>query len=592
MKPGLGLRSALKYLLSLIFVFVFSLTGGVQDQPRDLIRESKVMIPMRDGPKLAANIVRPNSAQRFTAILLRTPYGRNEMQQAADLFAKRGFVGVWQDVRGRFDSEGEWKPFFNEGKDGYDTIEWISAQSWSNGNVVMFGGSYVGMAQWLAAKEMNPHLKGLITIVTPGDFYDDFFYEGGAFLQSAGVMWGTFVDGKGINIEAMSNSPWDQVFKYLPVADSLKVLNRDPAYFREWINHPTYDAYWKRLSWDEEFERFEFPVMHIGGWYDVFQKGTIENFRRMSTRARLGARNQQHLLIGPWAHQGQESGKLGEFDFGDQARLNLAAIVNTFLDQYFSNNPGNGARLPAVRVFTMGENRWHEYETWPPPGVTYVDYYFHSAGRAKRTSLNGVLNAAMPARSEAPDKFTYDPANPVPTKGGNNCCWPDAVSWGPFDQREIENRDDVLVFTSDPLTQDLRITGPVQIKLWVASSAPDTDFTGKLVDVYPNEMAMNLTDGIQRIAYRNSSEKPQMLKPGTPAQITIDLWNTSHVFRKGHRIRVEISSSNFPRYSRNLNTGRQSEVETRMKKADQTVFHDRQRPSRIILPVLANHTAK
>jgi putative CocE/NonD family hydrolase len=561
-------------------------SGNAKASASEVIQEHKLMISMRDGVRLATNIFRPDSPRRYTAVLLRTPYGRHEMQSAAETLARQGFVGVWQDVRGRFDSEGEWHPFVNESKDGYDTIEWIVAQPWSNGDVVMFGGSYVGMAQWLAAKEHNPHLKGLITIVTPGDFYEDFFFEGGAFLQSAAAMWATFVDGRGINIDVMSGSAWPGVFTHVPVIDSLQQLNRNPQYFRDWINHPRCDAFWRRLSWDSEFEKFDFPVLHIGGWYDIFQNGTIENFHRMTARAKESARSKQHLLVGPWAHQGQESSKVGEVDFGEQARLSLA-IVLTFLDKYFRDGSASAANLPAVRVFTMGENRWNNYDSWPPSGTTFVDYYFHSEGRANTAEGNGLLTTRKAAGSEAPDKYTYDPANPVPTRGGGNCCWPEVVAWGPFDQREVEKRSDVLVYTTDPLAKDLRVNGPVQIKLWAASTATDTDFTGKLVDVDPKGLPLNLTDGIQRAAYRKSCESFQPLKPGTPAEITIDLWNTSHVFKKGHRIRVEISSSNFPRYSRNLNTGRQPETGSEMKKAQQTIFHDRRRPSRIVLPMLA-----
>lgn len=496
-----------------------------------------------------------------------------------------GYAAVWQDVRGRLDSEGEWNPFFNEAKDGSDTIDWIAAQPWSNGKVAMIGGSYGGMVQWLAAKESNSHLKGLISLVAPGDFYEDFIYEGGVFALGAGAMWSVFIDGKQVNAGDMFKAPWSQVFNQLPVTEALAPTGRNPRFFRDWLSHPLYDNYWKQVSWSGNFEQFDFPVLHVGGWFDIFQKGTVENFRRMSTRAAPGARNKQELIMGPWAHQGQDRSKVGDIDFGPGSTLSLGAFL-PWLNQVLKGENTPATNQAAVRVFTMGENQWHEYEAWPVPGTTYVSYYFHGQGKANTGAGDGVLNSLKPANKEPGDHYIYDPANPVPTNGGGNCCWPQIVPWGPLDQRFIELRSDVLVYSTPPLEQDVRVTGPVEIKLWISSSAPDTDFTGKLVDVAPDGFAMNLTDGIQRLAYRKSYERAELLKPGTPAEITIDLWNTSHLFLKGHRIRVEIASSNFPRYSRNLNTGRQPETETQMRKAEQTILHDAKHPSRIILPVL------
>ena len=543
------------------------------------------MIPMRDGVRLAANIFRPEEKGQFPVVLLRTPYGKAQLQQLAESLANHGYVGVWQDVRGRFDSEGAWVPFFNESKDGNDTIQWIVSQTWSDGRVIMLGGSYSGMVQWLAAKEHNPHLRGLITLVTPGNFYEDFLHEGGAFAFAAAAMWSVFVDGKMINPSEVEGYPWDKVFTQTPVSNSLTIGHHDPRFFRDWIAHPTNDDYWQRVSWDEDFEKFDFPVLHIGGWFDIFQKGTIENFSRMTSRAKLLARATQRLIIGPWGHQGQEERKIGEMDFGSESTLDLTQALG-WLDRYFKGANTSKVDKP-VKVFTMGENKWNEYSAWPVPGTRYVNYYFHSQGRANGSGGDGQLSTVKPNKVESPDRYTYDPMNPVPTTGGGNCCWPQVLAWGPLDQRSLEQRNDVLVYSTPILKDDLRVTGPVTIKLWITSSAPDTDFTGKLVDVAPNGFAMNLTDGIQRIAYRKSTSRPEAVKPGTVCEVTIDLWNTSHVFLKGHRLRVEISSSNFPRYSRNLNTGRQPETEVEMRKAQQTVFHQLKLPSRIVLPILS-----
>ena len=585
---GLSVKPILVTSL-MIFLILATLSPVVVPQTdRRVIRETKVMIPMRDGVRLATNIFRPAEGGRFPVVLLRTPYGRNELQQLAEALANRGYVSVWQDVRGRFDSEGEWLPFFHEGQDGNDTIEWVSSQSWSDGQVIMVGGSYAGMVQWLAAKEHNPHLRGLITSVTPGDFFEDFLHEGGAFALGAAAMWSVFVDGRNINQSEVLKYPWDRVFATLPVSNSLTIGNRDPRFFRDWIAHPTYDAYWQRLSWDKEFEKFDFPVLHIGGWFDIFQKGTIENFRRMTARADSSTGAAQQLIIGPWGHQGQDERRVGEVDFGPDSTLDLN-LIWSWLDHHFKGDNRNAVN-PRVRIFTMGQNKWNEYAEWPIPDARYVNYYFHSDGHANSSRGDGTLTTVKPSPREPPDRYTYDPRNPVPTRGGGNCCWPEVIPWGPLDQRPIEQRNDVLVYSTPALENDLNVTGPVLIKLWITSSARDTDFTGKLVDVAPDGVAINLTDGIQRVSYRNSTSRFEPIRPGSLYEITLDLWNTSHVFLRGHRLRVEISSSNFPRYSRNLNTGRQSEAGLEIQKAEQTIFHRQKLPSRIVLPILSKGT--
>lgn len=545
--------------------------------------ERGLMVSMRDGVRLATDVFRPRADGRFPVVLLRTPYGR-QAGPIREQLARRGYVAVFQDVRGRFDSEGEWEPFFNEIQDGYDTIEWAATQPWSDGRVVMYGGSYVAMVQWLAAKSLHPRLAGLMTFVSPGDFYEDFMFEGGAFILGAGAMWAAFTDGK-LNND-LDRSPWDSVFRFLPANRGLSVVGRNPRSLRDWLAHPTNDAYWRAISWNESFPSFDFPVLHVGGWFDIFQKGTIENFRRMTTRAKPAARGRQQLIVGPWGHSAQDERKVGEVDFGDGSTIDGAALVLDWLDRNIKRTGAGPAPRP-VRVFTMGENQWREYDAWPVPGTRYLDYFLRSGGRANSASGDGRLSRERPPSGEAPDRYDYDPRNPVPTRGGGNCCWPRHIPWGPLDQRAVAARPDVLVYDTPPLEEDLRVTGPVTLKLWIASSAPNTDFTGKLVDVAPDGFAMNLTDGIQRLSHRAGDQRPEPLTPGTPVEITVDLWNTSHLFRRGHRIRLEVASSNFPRYSRNLNTPGQPETSDAVATARQTVFHDQRRPSRLILPVLS-----
>jgi uncharacterized protein len=568
--------------LLVVLALVTGRPAGAQDLRFAVRKEKKVMIPMRDGVHLATDLYRPDREGKFPVILTRSPYGRAGLGQFAEALAAAGYVGVWQDVRGRFDSEGEWAPFVHESDDGYDAIQWAATQPWSNGRVFMFGGSYVAMVQWLAATRRNPHLAGLITLVSPGDFYHDFFYEGGALALGGAALWSTFTDGREHNeLEPM---PWDSAFRKLPLVEIVRSVGHDPPAFREWTSHPNDDGFWRAIRWEDDFPAFDFPVLHIGGWFDIFQKGTIENFRRMATAARPAARSKQHLIVGPWGHQGQENPRVGEVDFGPASVLDLRSAVTTFLDRYAQGRKDR--MLPPVRVFLMGENQWREYPTWPAPGTRTVGYFLRSGGQANGADGDGRLETARPATGETADRFRYDPANPVPTRGGGNCCWPNIVAWGPLDQRPLEQRPDVLIYSTPPLDQDVRVLGPVSLELWVASSAPNTDFTGKLVDVAPDGFAMNLTDGIQRLSHRASEIRPAPVKPGTPVRITVDLWNTGHVFRKGHRIRLEVSSSNFPRYSRNLNTTELPETGSTIAVADQTVFHDARRPSRLLLSVL------
>ncbi|MDX2058051.1 MAG: CocE/NonD family hydrolase [Gemmatimonadales bacterium] len=544
--------------------------------------ERRVMVPMRDGVRLATDLYLPEGVGRAPVVMTRSPYGRAGFSGLAETLARAGYVGVWQDVRGRFDSEGEWVPFVHEADDGFDAIQWAATQPWSDGRVFMLGGSYVAMVQWLAASRHNPHLAGLITMVSPGDFYQDFLWEGGAFNFGAAALWTTFVDGRGL--VTLDSLPWDRALTRLPLREAVRAVGHDPAAFRQWIDHPTDNAFWRQIRWDDDFPRFGFPVLHIGGWFDVFQKGTVENFRRMTTRARPAARGRQHLVIGPWGHTGWDATRVGAVDFGKHSALELTPLVTRFLDRYARGR--SEQPLPAVRVFLMGENQWREFPTWPAPGTTEVAYFLRGNGRANGADGDGLLAAERPGPDEPADRFRYDPANPVPTTGGGNCCWPNIVAWGPLDQRPVEARPDVLVYSTAPLEADVRVLGPVQLELWIASSASNTDFTGKLVDVAPDGFAMNLTDGIQRVTHREGDSRPVPLRPGSPTRITVDLWNTGHVFRRGHRIRLEVSSSNFPRYSRNLNTGGSPETTTAFVAADQTVFHDRARPSRLILPVV------
>jgi putative CocE/NonD family hydrolase len=549
---------------------------------------------MRDGTRLSADIFRPDDSGRFPAILIRTPYNKAGIpgwpnpREEATWFAERGYAVLMQDVRGRHDSEGEWVPFAHESDDGFDTQQWAAQQPWSNGKVITYGGSYLSIVQWLAAMRQNPNLKGMISIVGPSDFYDGLFYQGGAFNHALAIMWAGFADGRVIQPQEIESAPWPKAFAHQPTTDAMKVVGRDPKFYRDWLAHPTYDGYWYQLRFEELYEKFNFPVINVGGWFDLFQnpRGTIDSFQKLRARSPVRVREGHRLIMGPWPHAVNSSSKVGDLEFGPQAIIPLREIYLRWADHYIKGIDNGADRDLPVKLFTMGENAWHDYADWPVPGTQYKDYFLHSGGQANSSMGVGTLTPSAPAASEKADQYAYDPASPTPNAGGGNCCWPEIVPWGPLDQRSVERRDDVLVYTTPPLTEDVRVTGPIQARLWVASSARDTDFVVRLVDVYPNGFAMNLTDGILRARYRNSFEKPEFLEPKRPYELTIELGATSNLFAKGHQIRVEVASANFPRFSRNTNTGNQPELDTQMQVAQQTIFHDPQHPSRIILPVL------
>ena len=548
------------------------------------VHEDNVMVLMRDGVKLATNITRPAAPGKYPAVLLRTPYNKEEEGKEIVDLAEFGYVIVAQDCRGRFSSQGEWVPFFHEAEDGDDAINWVATQPWSDGRVVTTGGSYSAMDQWLAATQHNPHLKGMISMVSPSDFYHGVIYQGGALNQGVLQMWSYFTSGPKLYPPESAPVAWGEVFSHIPVLDGVGLENVKVDFYRDWIAHPTDSSYWRRIRFDDRYGTFNLPVLHFTGWYDMFQAGTIENFRQMHDRAPRSVRDQQILIVGPWGHNSYGR-KVGEIDFGQKANPDLIPLFVGWLDHVLNGGDDKFFAKP-VRVFTMGENEWNDYDSWPVPGAQPIKFFLSSHGTSKGLQGSGMLSTASPDSQETPDHYVYDPANPVPTRGGGNCCWPKLVPWGPANQVDVEKRQDVLVYTSRELSHDLRITGPIIAKLWVSSSALDTDFTVKLVDVYPDGFAMNLADGILRARYRKSFESPPPLTPNKAYQITVEMGNTSNLFNIGHRIRVEVSSSNFPHFSRNTNTGREPETDSKTELARQTVLHDAKHLSYIVLSEL------
>jgi uncharacterized protein len=558
-----------------------------EEKPLPTSLSYDVPVPMRDGVKLATDVFRPDVPGRFPVILMRTPYNKADEREDAIFFAQHGYVFLVQDVRGRYDSGGEWTPFRHEADDGYDAQEWAALQPWSNGDVISYGGSYAAIDQWLAATRRNTHLKAMAPEFSPSDLYDGMFFIGGSFQQAIAQTWGDLVAERVKQSASLESDPWPRVFTHLPVSAGLDVIGRNLPFYREWLEHPAYDAYWKTLSWRDAFATIDCPAFLVHSWFDIFnvKHGNLENFERLRASGPRRFHDAHRLIVGPWEH-GVHGTRVGEVEFGPNSLIDPREFELRWFDHYVKGVDNGAERDAPVKIFTMGENAWHDYDDWPVPGTRSVSYYLKSAGRANTLVGDGTLSEVRPEPHEEPDRFSYDPKDPVPNAGGGNCCWPKILPWGPMDQRAVERRDDVLVYSTPPLPGDVRVTGPISVVLWVTSSAPDTDFAVKLVDVDPGGFAMNLTDGILRARYRDSVEKPQLLEPGRAYEITIEVGNTSNLFRKDHQIRVEIASGNFPRYSRNTNTGRQPEKDTETRVAQQTIWHDADHPSHLVLPVL------
>jgi len=559
--------------------------------------ERDVTVRMRDGVLLRADLFRPKEEGTFPVLLQRTPYNKANYNANGAPFAiraaSRGYVVILQDVRGRFSSDGDWYPFRHELEDGYDTVEWAAALPYSNGKVGMFGWSYLGVTQLFAAIAGPPHLASLFPVVTACDYYDEWTYRGGAFQQFFNQSWASFrLAPDTLNRRVLKSANAMNWVSNLPLGEypffeTGSVRDLAP-YFFDWLAHPTYDDYWRQWSVHEVFGKIAVPAYHVGGWYDIFLNGTLRNYMGIKAQgATEAARRSQRLLIGPWYHDpvSFREGKGGEVGFAPAGNLNEEGEMLRWFDHTLKGASNGLEGEKPVRIFVMGENVWRDEDDWPLARAQSRRFHLHSGGRANSLQGDGLLSETPPG-TEPADTFVYDPANPVPTLGGGNCCDHDHLAPGVFDQRGLESRNDVLVYSTPPLQIETEVTGPVSVELYVSSSAVDTDFTAKLVDVQPDGFARNLADGILRLRYRNSFEKAEPLTPGEIYKVHIDLWATSNLFRKGHQIRLEISSSNFPRYNRNLNTGEDLLTGRRMVPARQTVHHDRHHPSALILPIV------
>ena len=554
--------------------------------------ETGVQVPMRDGVKLVADVYRPIAEGKFPVVLQRTPYNRSGEASTAHFLAGNGYAVIIQDTRGRFDSQGEFYPFRFESQDGYDTVEWAAGLDYSNGRVGMYGGSYVGATQMLAAIATPPHLVAIFPYVTASEYYDGWTYQSGAWMQWFSSSWtsGLAIDTLRRKTSAAIRAK-DWVLQ-MPVEKypllGLPSINDLAPYYKEWIEHEKDDEYWRSWKISDHYRELKVKALHAGGWHDIFLKGSIGNFVGMR---QSGAREGQRLLVGPWAHAAtSQEGKIGDVVFGKQAVLNMQETALQWFDYALKDVQNQYATGSPVRLFVMGDNVWRDEQEFPLSRARKGTYYLHSHAGARGSGGDGFLDLSSPG-IENPDVFEYDPGNPVPTIGGRLCCGTELPP-GPADQRPNEKRSDVLVFSTSPLEEDVEVTGYIGVDLYAASTAVDTDFTALLADVDSSGYSRFLTDGIVRARYRNSTQKAEPILPGNVYKYSLDLWATSNVFKHGHRIRLYVSSSNFPRFNRNLNTGELTLGSSRMVRATQSIFHDSAHPSALVLPIVPRSAGK
>jgi|tagenome__1003787_1003787.scaffolds.fasta_scaffold20965343_3 putative CocE/NonD family hydrolase len=571
------------------------------------IYERNVPMTTRDGVTLRANVWRPAEGTAPTLVVPH-PYNKEASPMAGGYntaippvlsFLNAGYAVVWQDVRGAYESDGVFEPKVNEIADGEDTLAWIAEQDWYDGTVGAYGPSYLGMTQWALALGENPGLKAIAPTQTSANWYSGLWYsQGGALCLSLVTWWNSmmYAAEEQRSLQRGETSDSSQLMRLvgafmdpLPVNEATPVadlpVHGKGRWFDDWLAHPDFDDHWKAQDWSVRIDEVTVPVLEIGGWYDLKVHGQVADFVRTRTQAGSEqARDQSRLIIGPWDH-GNIGGQYPDRYFGMLSLADLGEHHVTFFDQHLKGTPP-ATPAPRVRIFVMGIDQWRDETDWPLPDTRYTDYHLTSGGAANTRDGDGVLTADAPT-AEGSDGFRYDPRDPLPTAGGALLpALPGLV--GPVDQRVVDGRADVLCYTGPVLTEPVEVTGFVELKVFVSASTVDTDITAKLVDVFPDGKAINLCDGILRLRYRNSLSEPQLMTPGQVYEVTVPMSVTSNVFLPGHRIRLDVSGSNFPHYDRNSNTGGviSSEALEDMVIVDTTVHHGGARPSRLVLPVI------
>ncbi len=613
----------------LAFGFILAalpMTSVLADEPADETTagystraEKSIMVPMRDGIRLSTDLYLPDGAtDKLPAILVRTAYGKNDAFSNNGLLTTlvgRGYVVAIQDMRGRFESEGRYKPGRNSREDGCDTVTWLTEQAWSNQRVGTAGCSYLGEVQVILAAARHPHHMAAVPMAASTGYYAHgrpwVSYDGGAFelAQTAGwfsssgdkVYYGPppWIDRRewfrSDAAKLFRMTPERDFTKYysliptLPIIDILKRAGLPPTDYEDFASNNPEAKYFQDLEWARASDRFDVPALFVDSWYDYGVAEALELFNLFQKNAvSEKSRNNQFIIIAPSTHCGYsdatEKTIIGGRDLGD-ARLDFLDLQLRWYDHWLKGIENGVTDMPKVRYYLMGKNEWRSAEGWPIPGTRYQKLYLKSGGGANSRYGDGLL-ATAPPDNDPPDQFVYDPATPVPSLGGQSCCTGTDTEAGGYDQSEIEMRHDVLVYTSPVQEEGIEVTGPLEVVLYVSSSAKDTDFTAKLVDVYPDGRAFNVQEGALRMRYRNGFAESLTMSPGEIYEIHLNLHATSNYFGAGHRIRLEVSSSNFPRWDRNLNTGGNNYDETEWEIARNTVYHSKDHPSYIVLPVI------
>jgi uncharacterized protein len=557
----------------------------------DVSIERDVPVPLPDGTTLSADLWRPADGRPAPVLLQRTPYDKGfalVVQGGLDpaRAVAAGYAVVVQDVRGRYASDGAFEPFAHEAADGAATIAWLAGQPFCDGRVATYGGSYVGATQLLAAVERAPALRAMLPHVTSADYFEGWMTEGGAFQLGLALNWARSLAagelarrrdlGEDIaeleqRLDAEIADP-RAAYERLPLVDQPVLAELAPYYLR-WLEHPTRDAYWCAISARERLAGVAVPALHLAGWHDVFLEGSLAAYAAMNDAP-------QRLVVGPWAHACWGDA-VGEVIYGPEASRYALDPTDLHLTYFDSVLRGTDPDAAPVRIFVMGADRWRDEDAWP---------LARARTRMLHLRADGGLTWAPPEPGEPLREYVHDPADPVPTTGGRTLMpgHEASIALGARDQREVEARPDVLVYTTAPLERDLEVTGAVRLVLHAASSAPDTDWTAKLVDVLPDGRALGVTDGILRARYRDGLDRERLLEPGRPERFEIAAGTTSMVFRRGHRIRLEVASSNFPRFDRNPGTGGDNARATAsdLRTARQHVFHDAARASHLELPIV------
>jgi hypothetical protein len=596
------------FAIALLLSAVSSVSAQQPSAPRyKVITEHNVMVPMTDGTRLAIDIYRPDAPGKVPALVERTPYDKTKSSEiqvgAHTFFAERGYVFMVQDTRGRFASEGKFYPFLDDGwlqnRDGYDTVQWIARQPWSDGKVGVLGGSYTGQTAYMIAPTQPPALQALFVRESASNLLDHWVYRGGAFELGFVGIWSTRTFGPDIVARAFGGeaaegakrrldaaiASQDKDLWFLPLS-AYPTLRWAPGwqYFYDWLDRNQDGPYWWQQSVGLNHYRFQVPVYHLGGWYDLFLKGTLENFQGLRKNAGTAlSRDNQKLVIGPWIHGPTNVGKteVGELKFPGADQVDYNAIRLKWFDHWLKGIDTGVTREPPILIYVMGANRWRTENEWPPARARFVPHYLRGGASGSGDTLyDGKLSTEPPAGAEGPASYAYDPRDPVPTLGGNTLF----IASGPTDHRKADAKS--ITFTSEVLNEDLEVTGPVKAVLYAMSSAVDTDWVVRLSDVYPDGRAINIVDGVLRARYRDSMREPSLIAPDRVYRYDIDLWATSNVFKAGHRLRVSVTSSNFPRWDRNLNTAQSPETAAQPETAFNTVFFDPRRPSHILLPVI------